>query len=229
MEARSDQLRDGKKRYCDLRKHSKDWYRNHAADPTKPYRAMRPTWQSWQSMKGRCLYTTDEKSVRNYSGRGIKVCDRWQNFEAFLADMGERPSREHSIERVDVNGDYEPGNCVWATLDQQSANRRDTVWIGWRGERRKFIEVCREVGADSRLARSRLHLGWDVDRALLTGKRVATPKVKKGTPSGPPRSAVRIEAARLFRLGWSFDAVRRKTGASKGTVRNAERDAKKAG
>lgn len=81
-------------------------------------------FRSWQSMKDRCS-NPNGKSWKYYGGRGIRVCERWINsFEDFYADMGPRPSLEYSIDRIDVNGNYEPGNCRWATKAQQIANRR---------------------------------------------------------------------------------------------------------
>lgn len=85
-----------------------------------------PTYSSWGSMVNRCT-NPNNQSYPRYGGRGIRVCDRWRNsFEAFLEDMGEKPKQGMSIERLDVNGHYEPGNCVWATPRRQSRNTRRT-------------------------------------------------------------------------------------------------------
>lgn len=83
----------------------------------------RSEYSSWQGMKDRCL-NPNSASYPDYGGRGIMVCERWLSFENFLEDMGPKPSKKYSIERIDVNGDYEPGNCKWATQTEQNHNLR---------------------------------------------------------------------------------------------------------
>lgn len=86
-----------------------------------------PEYKAWSGMKERCNNAT-YKGYRYYGGRGIKVCDRWsESFENFFLDMKNKPSSKHSLDRIDVNGNYSPDNCRWATTSQQSANRRDTT------------------------------------------------------------------------------------------------------
>lgn len=85
-----------------------------------------PTYETWRGMRERCE-RPDNHRYSSYGGRGIKVCDRWMNsFENFLADMGERPDGM-TLDRIDVNGNYEPGNCKWATDAEQRMNKRNSI------------------------------------------------------------------------------------------------------
>jgi len=92
-------------------------------------------------MRQRCNYSGHD-SYPEYGGRGIKVCKRWDDFANFLADMGEKPEGM-TIERIDTNGDYEPGNCKWATMKDQNRNRRSTIYIDRNG-----VNLCVKDWAD---------------------------------------------------------------------------------
>lgn len=130
-----------------------------------------PTWVAWSSMKARCLNRTNT-GYKDYGGRGILICQRWlDSFENFLEDMGERPDGL-SLERLDVNGNYEPSNCKWATDKEQKRNQRRTRWITFQGETLSSVEWSEKVGLPRRLITSRIDtLGWDVGRALTTPAR----------------------------------------------------------
>lgn len=99
-------------------------------------------YRSWSSMRSRCV-DRNLSHWKDYGRRGITVCERWASYETFLADMGRKPSPRHSIDRIDVNGNYEPGNCRWATPKEQMTNRRP-VKVG-RIERFSDAELMAEL------------------------------------------------------------------------------------
>jgi hypothetical protein len=122
----------------------------------------------WMKMKQRCL-NPKVKDYKNYGARGIKVCERWQkSFTAFLADMGARPSAESSIERIDNDGNYEPGNCRWATPIEQANNNRHNKYVTFQGVRVALSEACRLANSPvpQHRVRERLNKGWRLEAAL---------------------------------------------------------------
>lgn len=123
------------------------------------------TYVSWWSMIRRCENAACDQ-FRDYGGRGIKVCRAWrESFESFLHDMGERPTAM-TLERRDVNGDYEPSNCMWATPKQQSRNKRRNRLLTFAGETLCVAEWAERLGIPVFTLRSRLHQKWPVERAL---------------------------------------------------------------
>ena len=122
----------------------------------------------WCSMRQRC---NDRGHVyyHHYGGRGIKVCERWNDFAVFLADMGERPSVEHSLDREDNDGNYSKANCRWATKKEQARNRRNNRTLTHAGRSMTLPEWAEEIGILPSTLRSRFYTyGWSVARALDT-------------------------------------------------------------
>lgn len=105
-----------------------------------------PEFAVWVGMRRRCT-NPKERLFARYGARGISVCERWStSFMAFLEDMGPRPSSKHSIDRIDVNGNYEPGNCRWATTREQALNKRTIVWLLVKGERMCMKDAASALG-----------------------------------------------------------------------------------
>lgn len=121
--------------------------------------AYTPTWFTWSAMKHRCTNPASS-SFHRYGGRGIKVCDRWLRFDHFLADMGEKPSSEHSLDRIDNERGYEPGNCRWATREEQMNNTRSNVFIEFMGQRLTIADWSRKTGLSAKVIQRRPKRGW---------------------------------------------------------------------
>ena len=101
------------------------------------------TYKSWIAAKQRCT-NPHNHNYKNYGGRGIKMCDKWLNsYDKFLNDMGERPSKEYTLDRIDVNGNYEPSNCKWSTHIEQSNNRRCCHYIEINNDKVTVTEFAR--------------------------------------------------------------------------------------
>jgi hypothetical protein len=119
-----------------------------------------PTWLSWKSMIGRCA-NPKNPDYPEYGGRGITVCERWLKFENFFADMGVRPEGMSLDRYPNVNGNYEPNNCRWATAQLQASNRRSNIYVPWKGAELTISEFARQIG----MPRQRVRY-WYVKKGL---------------------------------------------------------------
>jgi hypothetical protein len=125
----------------------------------------------WKGMLARCL-NPNHSSYPNYGGRGITVCGSWRmSFTAFLADVGSRPSPEHSLDRIDNDGNYKPGNVRWATRAEQSENRRVSQWVEFNGVRKLAGQWERDLGFGIGTISGRLRSGWSIQAALTVPAR----------------------------------------------------------
>lgn len=131
----------------------------HGMYGTKVYRA-------WAAIKARCL-NPKSTAYEYYGAKGISVCDRWLEFEPFLEDMGEPPTDKHSIDRIDVYGNYEPSNCKWSTATEQCRNRTNNRTFTIDGETKCLAEWCEIYKVDGKLVRTRYYnYNWPIERAL---------------------------------------------------------------
>ena len=134
-------------------------------------------YQIWKLMRLRCENASD-KAFDRYGGRGIKVCERWRNsFSDFLADMGRRPSPQHTLDRINNDGDYEPSNCRWATWGQQQNNKRSNRIIAYKGETRTLTEWAALLNMPVTTLLNRIErLGWPIERAFTRPRMRSYPR-----------------------------------------------------
>lgn len=119
------------------------------------------TMNTWRGILARC------SPLGKYTARGIGVCPQWRNsFEAFVNDVGLRPSTRHSIDRLDNSKGYEPGNVRWATPEEQKANRSNVLWVEFEGRTVRLGELAERFGLTSHTIAGRLGRGWSVEEAV---------------------------------------------------------------
>jgi len=174
------------------------------------------TYHCWVDMRARC-YNERREQYRNYGARGISICTEWDVFENFLRDMGERPSNT-SLDRIDVDGNYQKNNCRWASQKQQCRNKRNNVLVTFEGVKLPLAEVAERVGMPyGRFYNRIVRFGWSVEKAatqakpkehgLITyeGEKITVKELSRRIGVPYPRLW-----ARIFICGWSVeDAVQK--------------------
>lgn len=182
---RNEKLRTGKSKSCGCLRDEN--LTTHGATKRSIRRESHEYW-IWNMIVQRCT-NTKVKNWMDYGGRGITVCDRWLKYENFIADMGKRPTIKHSIERIDNNAGYSPGNCRWVTRQVQAANKRNNRFIELFGRRQHLSGWAREYGISHTLILHRLSRGWsEVDAITKPPRHIKRRDSSecKQPPTSPP-------------------------------------------
>lgn len=129
-----------------------------------PYRKASPEYRAWRAMWDRCT-NPKLQNWKWYGGQGVRVCDQWEDFAVFLADVGVMPSPGMWLDRI-RGGNYEPGNVRWLTAKEQQRNRRNNHMIEHEGETMCLSAWAERAGISPLLLRQRLQAGWDMSRAM---------------------------------------------------------------
>lgn len=134
----------------------------------KRHSSYRPEYLVYRNMLRRC-FSSRERYIKSYRERGISVCERWlgkMGFTNFLNDVGFRPSKLHSLDRINNDGNYEPSNCRWTTSQQQARNRSSNTVLESNGKKKLLIEWAKELGVRESTILRRIERGWTIDRAV---------------------------------------------------------------
>lgn len=169
-QVRGDHLKSGKTISCGCersKRSSERLHKLHEAN-TKTGLSKSRIYGIWSNMKQRCLNPKNH-AWSYYGGRGIHVCDRWLYFVNFLSDMG-IPTSGMTIERINNNGHYEPGNCRWATREDQQNNRRVNHLIEWSGKTQTLSKWAKELGLTINTFSERIYSGLPLAKAMTPGK-----------------------------------------------------------
>lgn len=162
-DAPSAALRDGTSQSCGclMRERLGNSTRTHGLSHRSEY-------AQWHAMRARCFNPKNQDFAR-YGGRGITVCERWRSqFVPFFEDIGPKPSPRHSLDRIDNDGHYEPGNVRWATPSQQASNTKNNIRYTYRGESLTLTEWSQKTGIKAPTLLLRLQRWKDIERSLTT-------------------------------------------------------------
>jgi hypothetical protein len=141
---------------------------NTRSDYNKLIQKYRNEYNTYNGMRQRCLNPNDH-NYKRYGKRGITICERWlgeNGFKYFLEDMGERPSENYSLDRIDNNKEYSPENCRWANREEQANNRRDNRHITFLNKTQTVSQWAREYNLRPDVVIARLYIGWTIEEAL---------------------------------------------------------------
>lgn len=159
------QVRCGNTKSCGCLNRDRIVERNTKHGGTQRGKARHPLYNLWAGMKARCS-DPNHIAFKNYGAKGIKVCERWLDFQNFVEGMGPRPSGT-SIDRIKTDGDYEPENCRWATRREQQENTSRNRYLEVHGERLTVSQWARKLGVDQRILNRRRALGWSDQDVIL--------------------------------------------------------------
>ena len=162
--ARNDSLKNGRSKSCGCYKNEQASKRIVSINKTHGMNNT-PEHMCWKGLMNRCN-NKNSPSYKDYGCRGIKVCESWKKFENLYKDMGKRPEGT-SIDRIDVNGDYCPENCRWATIEEQSRNKRDNIHIEYKGQTKILTDWAKEINISVQTLYKRLYdYGYSVEEAF---------------------------------------------------------------
>lgn len=180
-----------------------------------PKKNLTPEYFAWMAAKARCNCKTN-KQFKNYGGRGIKMCEEWEkSFQAFLSHIGTRPSPTLSLDRIDTNQGYQPGNVRWATATTQASNRRNNRLVTAFGETKTIASMGREHSVPKATLRQRLNRGMPAEMAATMPPSPYRPPGLQISANGKTQSRSQWEKElglsrtaiwqRINVLGWSLD------------------------
>jgi len=179
-----------------------------------PKRDPSPTYTAWQAMRDRCSNPNGDK-YHCYGGRGIKVCKRWLNsFDNFLVDLGERPGKEYSLDRVNNDGDYKPSNCRWATRSEQMSNKRTNRYITYKGDTKILKDWAESSGVHMTTIHNRIARGLPLEQVFSKGRAARSYNEKSVLMTYKGKTMSMAQWARESGLSFSTINYRIKSGLS---------------